>query len=139
MSNQKSLNQFFAGKFFEVPQYQRSYAWEKENIRELFEDIQEALQTKANHYIGTVVLAKTDRPEVFNIVDGQQRLTTLVMFIRAILDKLPDPGDREFIRRSYVNHKEQFKLSPLERDRLFYRQILNGDLRKLCTTPSALC
>lgn len=50
------------------------------------------------------------------------------MFIRAILDKLPDPGDREFIRRSYVNHKEQFKLSPLERDRLFYRQILNGDL-----------
>lgn len=128
MSNQKSLNQFFAGKFFEVPQYQRSYAWEKENIRELFEDIQEALQTQANHYIGTVVLAKTDRPQVFTIVDGQQRLTTLVMFINAIIDKLPDPDDREFIRRSYVRQKDQFKLSPLERDQPFYRQILTGDL-----------
>lgn len=128
MSNQKSINQFFAGKIFEIPKYQRSYAWEKQNVRELFEDIREALETNASHYIGTVVLAKTDRPQVFNIVDGQQRITTLVMFISTIADKLGDPGDREFIRRSYVKQKDQFKLSPLERDRAFYFQILNGDI-----------
>ncbi len=42
MSNQQSLNQFFARNILRVPKYQRSYAWEKQNVRELFEDIQEA-------------------------------------------------------------------------------------------------
>jgi uncharacterized protein with ParB-like and HNH nuclease domain len=81
MSSQQSLKQFFASKFFEIPKYQRSYAWEKQNVRELFEDIREALETKANHYIGTIVLAKTMDDNIYNVVDGQQRLTTIVMFI----------------------------------------------------------
>ena len=118
----------FAGKFFEVPKYQRSYAWEKENVRELFEDIQEALQIKANHYIGTVVLAKTDQPQIFNIVDGQQRLTTLVMFISVILSKILDQEEQNFIRQSYVKQKKKFKLSPLLRDQDFFYQILDGNL-----------
>ncbi|KPD17402.1 hypothetical protein ADM96_19585 [Burkholderia sp. ST111] len=113
---------------FEIPKYQRSYAWEKQNVRDLFEDIKEALETNANHYIGTVVLAKTEKSDVFNIVDGQQRITTIVMFISVIAAKLSDAGDRDFTRRSYVKQKDHFKLSPLERDRAFYFQILNGDI-----------
>ena len=128
MSNQKSINQFFSGKFFEIPKYQRSYAWEKQNIRELFEDINEALETNSNHYIGTVVLAKTENPKIFNIVDGQQRITTLVMFINAIANELSDQSDCEFTRRFYVKDKTQFKLSPLERDKLFYFQILDSNV-----------
>ncbi|CAG9269743.1 DUF262 domain-containing protein [Paraburkholderia caribensis] len=128
MSSQKSINQFFAGKTFEIPKYQRSYAWEKQNVRDLFEDIKEALETNSNHYIGTVVLAKTDKSDVFNIVDGQQRITTIVMFISVIAGSIDDAGDRDFTRRSYVKQKDRFKLSPLERDRKFYFQILNGDI-----------
>ncbi len=128
MSNQQTLNQFFSTKFFEVPKYQRSFAWEKENVRELYEDIIEAIDTKSSHYIGTVVLAKTNRPNIFNIVDGQQRLTTLVLFISVIVSKLPDKQDRDFWRRYYVQSRDQFKLSPLERDKLFYFQLLTGKL-----------
>lgn len=128
MSSQQSLKQFFASKVFEIPKYQRSYAWEKQNVRELFEDIQEALDTKANHYLGTVVLAKTKNEEVFNIVDGQQRVTTIVMFISAIICKLVDKGDRDFYRRYYVKERDQFKLTPLERDRDFFFELLNGAL-----------
>lgn len=128
MSNQKSISQFFAGRYLEIPKYQRSYAWEKENIRDLFEDIQEALQTGSRHYIGTVVLAKTEQPEIFNIVDGQQRITTLVMFISAIACTLSDPAEREFTRRFYVMHQDKLRLSPLERDRQFYYEILNGNI-----------
>lgn len=127
MSSQQSLKQFFASKIFEIPKYQRSYAWEKQNVRELFEDIQEALNTKANHYIGTVVLAKTDQDEVFNIVDGQQRVTTIVMFISAIIRKLEDQEDHDFYRRYYIKQKDKFKLTPLERDREFYFQLLEGN------------
>lgn len=128
MSNQKTINQLFAGKFFEIPKYQRSYAWEKQNIRELFEDIKEALESTSSHYIGTVVLAKTDRSDVFNIVDGQQRLTTIVMFISVIAARLADAEESAFTRRSYVKQRDQLKLSPLERDRDFYLQVLNGDI-----------
>lgn len=126
MSNQQSLQQFFASKFFEIPKYQRSYAWEKQNLRDLFEDIQEALDTGSNHYLGTVVLARTDRKDIFNIVDGQQRVTTLVMFISVIIAKLKEKDDQDFYRRYYVKLKDQYKLKPLERDKDFYFQILNG-------------
>ena len=126
MSSQQSLKQFFASKVFEIPKYQRSYAWEKQNVRELFEDIQEALDTKANHYVGTVVLAKTKNEEVFNIVDGQQRVTTIVMFISAIIRKIDDKEDQDFYRRYYIKQKDQFKLTPLERDRDFFFELLNG-------------
>lgn len=128
MSSQQSLKQFFASKVFEIPKYQRSYAWEKQNVRELFEDIQEALDTKANHYVGTVVLAKTKNEEVFNIVDGQQRVTTIVMFISAIIRKLDDKEDQNFYRRYYIKQKNQYKLTPLERDRDFFFALLNGTL-----------
>ncbi len=127
MSTQQSLKQFFASKVFQIPKYQRSYAWEKENIRDLFEDIQEALDTKATHYIGTVVLAKTEYEEIFNIVDGQQRITTLIMFISIIIRKLKDQDDHNFYHRYYIKQKEQFKLTPLIRDKDFYFQLLNGE------------
>lgn len=128
MSNQQSLKQFFATKVFEIPKYQRSYAWEKQNVRELFEDIQEALNTSANHYIGTVVLAKTKDEEIFHIVDGQQRVTTIVMFISAIISKLDDKEDQDFYRRYYIKQKGQFRLTPLERDKDFFFELLNNTL-----------
>ena len=127
MSSQQSLEQFFASKFFNIPKYQRSYAWEKQNVRELFEDIKEALDTNANHYIGTVVLAKTDESAVFNIVDGQQRMTTILMFISVLIRRLEDKEDQDFYRRYYIKQKTVFKLTPLERDKAFYFQLLEGN------------
>ncbi len=127
MSSQQSLEQFFASKYFEVPQYQRSYAWEKQNVRELFEDIREAIETKANHYIGTIVLAKTNRENTYNIVDGQQRLTTIVMFIGAIIKNLEFQEDREYYKRYYLKQRDRFKLVPLERDKDFFFNVVDGD------------
>ena len=128
MSNQQSLNQFFTRKILEIPQYQRSYAWEKQNIRELYEDIQEALETNSSHYIGTVVLARTDNKDIYHIVDGQQRITTIVMFINAIIEELDDERDQEYYRRFYIKTKDTFKLAPLDRDRDFFYKILDGNL-----------
>lgn len=128
MSSQQSIKQFFAGKIFEIPQYQRSYAWEKQNLIELYEDIQEALDVGAAHYIGTVVLANGSDSNTYQIVDGQQRMTTLIMFISALVSALPDEEDREFYRRYYVKQKTQYKLTPLQRDREFYFNLLEGNI-----------
>lgn len=126
MSNQTPLTQFLATKFFEIPKYQRSYAWERENVRDLFNDIIEAIDTESSHYIGTVVLAKTDKSSIFNIVDGQQRITTIVLFLSVIISQLPKRDDRDYWRRYYIETPEQFKLTPLERDKNFYFELLSN-------------
>ncbi len=125
MSSQQSLKNFFSGKILEIPRYQRSYAWEKQNVSELFEDIKEAIDTQSQHYLGTVVLARTNDPEVYTVVDGQQRLTTLLIFIACIVRNLPHDQDRNFYHRLYIEDGGRFKLTPLEHDRLFYFQLLS--------------
>ncbi|WDN90915.1 hypothetical protein BuS5_03886 [Desulfosarcina sp. BuS5] len=125
MSNQQSLNQFFTRKILHVPKYQRSYAWEKQNVRELYEDIQEAYETNSTHYIGTVVLARTRDKDVYNIVDGQQRITTIIMFINAIIENLSDERDKEYYKRFYIKSKGQNKLTPLERDANYFNSLLS--------------
>jgi hypothetical protein len=125
MSGQTPLTQFLATKFFEIPKYQRSYAWERENVRDLFNDVMEAIDTNSSHYIGTVVLAKTDESNIFRIVDGQQRITTIVMFLSVLISKLPR-DDRGYWRRYYIQAPERYKLTPLERDKEFYFELLNN-------------
>ncbi|MCI5178907.1 MAG: DUF262 domain-containing protein [Candidatus Electrothrix sp. AW3_4] len=127
MSNQQSLNQFFTRKILHIPKYQRSYAWGKQNVRELYEDIQEAYETNSTHYIGTIVLARTDSKDVYHIVDGQQRITTIIMFINAIIETLEDAQDKDYYTRFYIKSKKQYKLKPLERDIEFFNRILEGD------------
>jgi len=126
MSIQQTLNQFFTKKIFEVPKYQRSYAWDTSNIRELYEDIQEAFDTQSSHYIGTVVLARTGKKDVYHVVDGQQRLTTITMFISSLINKLKDKTDKEYYKRLYIKTREDFKLTPLVRDSEFFHKLLSG-------------
>lgn len=126
MSIQQTLNQFFTKKIFVVPKYQRSYAWDTNNIRELYEDIQEALDTQSSHYIGTVVLARTSKKDVYHVVDGQQRLTTVTMFISSLINKLKDKTDKEYYKRLYIKNREDFKFTPLVRDSEFFHKLLSG-------------
>ncbi len=85
-----TLEQFFAGKKFRIPFYQRDYAWTPQNVDELFEDIGEALETGDRHYLGTFILSKSATDDRYNVVDGQQRLTTLTMMLHALIGQLSD-------------------------------------------------
>ena len=58
------IRDLFNGRFFEIPKYQRGYAWEVTHVRELFDDIFEAIESNSNHYLGTVVLSKTKTKEI---------------------------------------------------------------------------
>src|SRR5688572_19299509 len=90
MKHVYSLQQLFEDRLFVVPEYQRGYAWEERQIDELLEDL-ETLPAGSDHYTGTVVLYLQDAEPVtdrsgttykrFDIVDGQQRLTTLTILV----------------------------------------------------------
>ncbi len=122
------ITDLFNDRYFEIPRYQRGYAWEKEHIRDLFEDITEAIDSNSSHYIGTVVLSKsaTD-PKKFYVVDGQQRLTTITLVIAQLLQKIQDSDTRIYQKMHYIKKGSQYSLKPLERDVQLFQQLLDGD------------
>lgn len=122
------IQDFFNGKFFEIPKYQRGYAWGKENVRDLFNDIREAQEVKSSHYIGAVVLSKSQKStRLFFIVDGQQRITTITMIINAILKKISEE-DATYYHRFYVAENRIHRLQLLGKENQFFFDLLNGQI-----------
>lgn len=85
-AEQKNLKSLFANdNRYIIPYYQRHYSWTMEQCRQLYDDVMDAFDSEAGSYfLGNIVLAEDehdDRPEV---VDGQQRLITLWLFLKAI-------------------------------------------------------
>lgn len=117
----------FNSRFFEIPKYQRGYAWAKENVRELFDDIFESIETGSSHYIGTFVLSRhaTDEDRFF-IVDGQQRIATITMIINELIKYLPR-SDSSYYRRFYIVEEGRlFRLKPLGKDAKYFSNLLRG-------------
>ncbi len=100
----KNVYELFAGKVFRVPDYQRTFAWDVKNWEDLWNDIKEGITTSTEHYWGTITLKITDKPmyckekdipfTVYEIVDGQQRITALYLFLLA-LSKMGKPAISE--------------------------------------------
>lgn len=67
---------------YTIPIYQRNYAWEREEIYALIKDVYDSLE-KFVYYIGTLVTYKRDE-NIFEVIDGQQRLTTIFIILKAL-------------------------------------------------------
>lgn len=78
---------------FEIPFFQRAYVWKKDNWEELLEDLK---QVKRRHFLGSIILKKIGDSSVLgattrvSVIDGQQRLTTLSILLKAIYDTFSD-------------------------------------------------
>ncbi len=120
------IKDFFNGRFFEIPKYQRGYAWEVQNIRDLFDDIIESIESNSNHYVGTIVLSKSiGDDEKFYVVDGQQRTTTITLIISSLINKLSEK-DASYYERFYLKEDQRYRITPLNRDHQFFIQLLEG-------------
>lgn len=122
------IKDFFNGRFFEIPKYQRGYAWELQNIRDLFDDIVESIDSNSNHYIGTIVLSKAaDDDEKFYVVDGQQRTTTITLIISSLIKNLSNK-DAAYYERFYLKEEDRYRITPLNRDQQFLIDLLEGKI-----------
>lgn len=122
------ITDLFNDRYFEIPRYQRGYAWEKQHVRELFDDIKEAIESNSSHYIGTVVLSKcASDPKKYYVVDGQQRLTTITLLIALLLQKIQDGDTRIYQKMHYIKKGSQYSMKPLERDVLLFQQLIEGN------------
>lgn len=91
---------FGDGSRFILPPYQRAYSWEKEQRKQFIEDLREQPQ-HARYYLGHFIFESSQEENALYIIDGQQRLTTIVLFIAAatqVLRTRMDPDTEELYR-----------------------------------------
>ncbi|WP_433955908.1 DUF262 domain-containing protein [Janibacter indicus] len=114
-SGEITLPKVIQGRLLEIADYQRPYAWERKQLDDLWEDLD--LLGQGHHYAGTLVVKNTGQPEVvaadgdaldrYEVVDGQQRLTTCLLLldrVRRALEKLDVEGSVEVAARLRVTY-----------------------------------
>src|SRR5258708_35181952 len=93
-----TLNEVLHDRVFRVPPYQRGYSWTSKERGDLFQDLQNLRDLRRDeHFMATLVFRDTgkhvniggaDRLRIYDVVDGQQRLTTLVVLLKAVQKNL---------------------------------------------------
>jgi hypothetical protein len=95
--NLEGIGGVLKSRRFRVPAYQRSYAWEVDHVEALLDDIKEAIDNKEREYfLGSVVVTSDDNGR-YEVVDGQQRLTTISLIIAAIKEIFQRDEDHEVV------------------------------------------
>ena len=131
-NGQKTIRALFDGsKIFNIPQYQRAYAWEEKQLDDFVDDI-ENQQPGKNYFFGTILFQEkeVDSFENIDIVDGQQRITTLIIFMKLLLDQLRkhvDENESERLRDRYIQIYGEYKLRVLRDDNDFFKSYILQD------------
>ena len=128
-----------ATSFF-IPPFQRAYAWGKPEIERYFSDVSRIIEShldskqhdKLEHFFGTVVI-KEEKAGFANksvVVDGQQRLTTTLIFLIALRDTETDPVKQDFINQNYLTNnsssfQDKIKLKQVTKDWDAYKALVN--------------
>lgn len=81
-----SLKEIFQNRRFIIPDYQRGYSWGLSQVNDLKKDIERLRENELTHFTGTIVGVYRKNEDVYELVDGQQRLTTLLILLKAIYD-----------------------------------------------------
>ena len=135
ISNVLSLT---ATSFF-IPPFQRAYAWGKTEIERYFSDIKKILQYKdkpkqLEHFFGTLVVKSEINgfDNIYKIIDGQQRLTTTLIFLIALRDNLTtDNNEINHINQTYLfTSNGNIKLTPVIKDYENYQALVNKQITK---------
>lgn len=138
------LDSLLKDGLFDIPSYQRSFSWGEPQLKELFEDLL-YLPNDSDHFFGNVILDKqseryrTDRGRqfsVFDVVDGQQRLTSALILLHAAAeydDMVAETLDADNV---IFPVKERPRLLPQDQDEEYFRDCLFGISKIDPATPS---
>ncbi len=140
-AHEQTLARIFSDAYaFEIPPYQRPYAWELEQTRQLLNDLVEEMDkpnpSGGTYFLGSVVLIKPPADPKSQVVDGQQRLTTLTILLSVLRDLTKDPEQRS-ARAQFVLQKANPDLGIDQRCRLLLRREDQAFFEKYIQEPKA--
>lgn len=123
---------------FLIPVYQRNYDWQDEQCKEFLKDIELlATRERDSHFMGSIVYIKGDDREALEsglkeyiVIDGQQRITTSILFLKAIYDLSDDEFDKKEILQHYLVNEvrggNKLKLKPIKDDNEVFEKLLRN-------------
>ena len=108
------FKELFDTKFwFVVPEYQRSYVWQKDNVHELLTDLLTAFEEKPknDYFLGSLVLKNLSNDSFgeYEVLDGQQRLTTFFILMAVIRDLISDDDSKIVLQKTIYQKKNKIK------------------------------
>ena len=120
-----TVSKIFSERIFRIPDYQRGYAWTERQLKDFWSDL-ELLEISKNHYVGVLTLEAAKREfygkwnddlwiiesknyEPFYIVDGQQRLTTTILLIQAIIESVGEDNELNYTKVSDIRKRFIFE------------------------------
>ena len=146
---EENVNSLFCNRVqYKIPLFQRSYVWEEEDQwKPLWDDIKARFLQQGTHFTGTLVIqketqsgnGKRSKNEIYEIIDGQQRLTTFQIILCVLRDlakeikykDLEDDANRSILNRSLrasQDNNERYKLIPKDLDKKSFLQLVDGDV-----------
>jgi uncharacterized protein with ParB-like and HNH nuclease domain len=137
-AHQQAVSRVFSNDYvFRVPSYQRPYAWTTEQAGDLFDDVIDFMKARPGeveemppYFMGSIVLIKTETAPDADIVDGQQRLTTLTLLLSAIRANVGASDAADITQLIYekgsqiLGTQDRFRLSLRDRDRDFFQKYI---------------
>ena len=129
---------------YTIPVYQRNYEWSSEQCEKLFGDIIQAYKQDRHHFTGSVVYEKfreENKIETYLIIDGQQRLTTIYILLKALADNGKNEGEKEAIssvlfnndvfKRYQIDESSKLKLKPIKSDNQQLLLLMSGKISEM--------
>lgn len=154
--NERKLKSIIGDYILRIPDYQRGYAWDKEQWKEFVEDIDALVDESLNsHYTGTIVLYLPRNPQdreskqygkrnsyhIADVIDGQQRLTSISLYMSAIIHRLLNLGVEDCTeeRREYLYQNGQCRLMLNNNTDDIYYELISLGYTKLTTLTAHQC
>lgn len=127
---------------FRIPVYQRNYDWSESNCNRLLDDIKAIMESGEKHFLGTIVFMAAKSGgftlQEYIIIDGQQRLTTLMLILKALSAVAENVGDdcyheieESYLHNKYCDEEYKVKLKPIKSDNNQFLLLLNGKLDEM--------
>jgi len=135
------IREFLEGsKQFIVPLFQRTYSWKMKNVKRVWEDVIEVTNgNKAEHFFGSFVSmpvpSSASKVAKYIIIDGQQRLVTVFLFLTALGNRIkeldPKSDKKDEIYELYLINKyypeDKYKIVPTEADKKLFFNLIEGE------------
>ena len=127
---------------FRIPVYQRNYDWSESNCNRLLDDIYGIMQSGDKHFLGTIVFMAAKSGgfalQEYIIIDGQQRLTTLMLILKALSVVAESVGDdcyheieEQYLHNKYCDEEFKVKLKPIKSDNNQFTLLLEDKIDEM--------
>jgi len=128
-SQTENISSILKGNKFVIPTYQRKYSWTKLERLALWKDIEESSKDNMNHFVGTLSFKQNKAVGLsgemtYEVIDGQQRLTTIFILLHVLIDKIADINTKTVLKNDFIGTFNHLKLEPLGDDGDFLKRVL---------------